>query len=60
MELREAIYEFFPNQGAPNYRLSNAIIDDDYGDTSHSFEENWVTWDQIENWQIAKSNVFFC
>ena len=45
--------------GAPIYRLSNAIIDDDYGDTSGAFEENWVTWNQIENWQIAKSDVFF-
>lgn len=60
MTLRETIYQVFPKEGAPNYKLSDAIIADDYGDSSCAFEEKWVSWDEIENWQIANTNgVFF-
>ena len=60
MELRNRIRQAFPECGAPSYRLSDAIIDDDYGDRTFAFEEKWKTWSEIEDWQIAKSNVFFC
>ena len=53
------IEEAFPKKPAPEYRLSNAIIDDDYGDTTYAFEEKWETWDQIEDWQVAKCDVLF-
>ena len=57
MKLREAIYEFFPKKCSQNYKLSDGLIEDDHGDTFNAFEESWVTWDQIENWQIARSAV---
>jgi hypothetical protein len=60
MDLRDRIREAFPERGAPTYRLSDAIIEDDYGDETFAFEEKWRTWTEIEDWQIAKSNVFFC
>ena len=59
MNLRGRIREVFPESGAPNYRLSDAIVEDDYGDKTFAFEEKWKTWAEIEDWQIAKSNVFF-
>ena len=59
MDIRSKIKEQFPLQGAPSYRLSDAIVEDDYGDTSLTFEESWNTWAEIENWQIVKSDVFF-
>jgi hypothetical protein len=58
-KLRKMIEEVFPKTPVPEYRLSNAIIDDDYGDTSYAFEEKWTTWDQIEDWQVAKCYVLF-
>lgn len=39
--------------------MSDAIIEDDYGDTTCMFKESWDTWEQIENWQLVKSDVFF-
>ena len=59
MNLREDIQTLFPLADAPSYRLSDAIIEDDYGDTSYAFEESWSTWAEIENWQLAKSDVYF-
>jgi hypothetical protein len=59
MELREEIKNAFPMSGAPRYRLSDAIIEDDYGDDSYAFKEDWGTWEEIENWQLVKSDVFF-
>jgi len=59
MDIREAIDTVFPKLDAPKYRLSNAIIEDDYGDDSYTFKEEWETWDQIEDWQLVKSDVFF-
>ena len=59
MNLREEIEKQFPLENAPSYRLSDAIIEDDYGDTSYAFEESWSTWAEIENWQLAKSDVYF-
>jgi len=59
MDIREAINVVFPKCEAPKYRLSDAIIEDDYGDDSYAFKEEWETWDQIEDWQIVKSDVFF-
>ncbi|MGI9569716.1 MAG: DUF6714 family protein [Desulfobulbia bacterium] len=53
------IEEAFPKTPTPEYKLSNAIIDDDYGDTTYAFEEKWETWDQIEDWQVAKCDVLF-
>jgi len=59
MDLREKIHNEFPKEGAPAYRLSDAIKDDDYGDTTYTFEETWETWEQITDWQVVKSEVFF-
>lgn len=59
MDIRDRIRHVFPESGAPTYRLSDAIIEDDYGDRTFTFEEKWKTWTEIEDWQIAKSSVFF-
>ena len=53
------IYECFPRKPVVNYKLSQAIIADDYGDESNAFEENWCTWDEIEDWQVARCDVLF-
>ena len=58
-ELRRKIVECFPIKPAVRYKLSQAIIEDDYGDESKAFEENWSTWDQIEDWQVARCDVLF-
>ena len=58
-DLRNKIYECFPRKPAVNYKLSEAIIADDYGDESNAFEENWCAWDEIEDWQVARCDVLF-
>ncbi len=58
--LRRQITNTFPLQPASKYRLSDAIADDDYGDRRFTFEETWKSWDEIENWQVVKCDVFFC
>ena len=58
--LRRKITNTFPLQPVPKYRLSDAIADDDYGDRHFTFEETWKSWDEIENWQIVKCDIFFC
>ena len=56
---RDAIVEAFPLRPVPLYRLSDAIVADDFGSRTNVFDEQWETWDQIETWQIEKCEVFF-
>ena len=58
-DLRKRIAEVFPKNPATEYHLSDAIVEDAYGATDYAFFEHWATWDEIEDWQIAKSDVFF-
>ena len=58
-ELRSLIREAFPSEPAVKYRLSRAIIDDDYGEETNAFEESWGTWEEIEDWQVTRCYVFF-
>lgn len=55
----DAILEAFPLRPVPHYRLSDAIVADDFGSRTNVFDEQWETWDQIETWQVAKCEVFF-
>ena len=58
-KLRKKIERVFRLTPVPLYRLSDAIIADDYGDDSYAFEETWLTWIEIKDWQVAKCDMLF-
>lgn len=58
-ELRQQIYACFPQKPAVDYALSDALIADAYGDQRYAIEEQWETWEQITDWQVARCDVLF-
>lgn len=58
-QLRDRVLVVFPLYPKPSYTLSDALIDDDYGDTARAFEEKWVNWTQIKDWQVDRCQPLF-
>lgn len=58
-QVRQKIIKEFPLAPITEYRLSDAIVEDDYGDTDGTFVEDWSTWNEIEDWQVARCSALF-
>jgi len=57
-KVRASINEAFPKHPAvTSYTLSDGLIDD-YCPVEKTFKEDWETWDEIEDWQILRSDTF--